>query len=181
MHDFGIFHQAPLNITVGEVTYNLLGLFDEKEIEWHDRFREFPHPFYIAVDENDFVVSFEEDPEHIQVPGFRLIGIDTDYGFTKQNVYQKKWNGEAIVDYVHFPVLDPRQLWLALSSIGVTQKNISERVEKIKDQEDREFIAIELNTSQLFKREFFCFTKFPKWLGLSESQFNDFWLHAATI
>ncbi|WPM83143.1 hypothetical protein R5W60_21520 (plasmid) [Brucella pseudintermedia] len=73
---------------------------DTQGIDWFDLAKQFPHPFYIAVDESGRIYSMETDFQSSQIAG-HLIGIDSDFGFTRGpggTVYGKIWDGTAIVD-----------------------------------------------------------------------------------
>lgn len=82
----------------GEVKIHVLR--DQNGVEWHVLFRQFPHPWYIAVQSDGTIISMESDPEQSQIAGREIWGIDGDFGFTRGTggtVYGKIWDGSKIV------------------------------------------------------------------------------------
>lgn len=80
---------------------------DKNGVDWFDLAKEFPHPFYIAVDDDGRIYSMETDFQASQIAG-HIIGIDSDYGYTRGQggtVYGKIWNGSAIVEPLMEPVV----------------------------------------------------------------------------
>lgn len=69
-------------------------------VDWFELAKRYPHPFYIAVDDNNRVVSMTDDFQQSQIAGYMIIGIDEDFGMTfgpGGNVYGKTWTGSAII------------------------------------------------------------------------------------
>lgn len=113
MKNFGQLRASKEEITLGEdikddkgnsvqkagtVILNILK--DKDGIEWHDLFKQYPHKFYIAVDDNKHIISMTSDPEQSQIAGLDIIGIDGNYGETfgqGGSVYGKLWDGGKIV------------------------------------------------------------------------------------
>ena len=166
--------------------------YDAKtDVLWRDVYEKVENRFnwYIAVDKNGIVISAERFPEQCQIAGFDIYGVDDLSGFENQegngSVYGKFWNGKKIVepalDRNNFPSLTPRQFWLAMLDLDVSQEDIVARIGNMKDEDDKKFALIELNTSTVFKRTYFVISKFPYWLGITETQFDDIWMHAAAI
>lgn len=123
MKDFGKFTASEKIITVppiqigvdgdGEPVFNeprdlpVLIFRNSEGVDWFDLAKQFPHPFYIAVDDNGRIYSMETDFQACQLAG-HLIGIDSDFGFTRGlggTVYGKLWNGTAIVEPEPEPVV----------------------------------------------------------------------------
>lgn len=123
MKDFGKFTASQKTVTVpsiqigidedGEPVFNeprelpVLIFHDENGVDWFELVKEFPHPFYIAVDDDGRIYSMETDFQASQLAG-HLIGIDSDYGYTRGlggTVYGKLWNGTAIVEPEPEPVV----------------------------------------------------------------------------
>lgn len=99
---------------------------DEQGTDWFDLAKEFPHSFYIAVDNDGRIYSMETDFQSSQIAG-HLIGIDSDFGFTRGpggTVYGKLWNGTAIVEPPKesaLIVLPAVTLWERLTSVEADQ------------------------------------------------------------
>lgn len=73
---------------------------DVNGADWFDLAKEYPHAFYIALDDENRIISMTDDYQNSQIADYNLVGIDNDFGFTfgpGGNVYGKRWNGEAIV------------------------------------------------------------------------------------
>lgn len=142
MKDFGIFTASekiiavpPIQIGIdgdGEPVFSeprelpVLIFRDKNGVDWFDLAKEFPHPFYIAVDDNGRIYSMENDFQACQLAG-HLIGIDSDYGYTRGHggtVYGKIWNGSAIVEAPQEPVtviVPAVTLWERLSQTEADQ------------------------------------------------------------
>ncbi|SDP08154.1 hypothetical protein [Phyllobacterium sp. OV277] len=93
-------------------------------VEWHDLFKQYPHPWYIAVQDDGTIISMESDPEQSQIPDVSIWGIDETFGFTRGTggtVYGKRWNGATIVSAPVTPLglaLDPDQFYSLLDGLG---------------------------------------------------------------
>jgi len=105
MHDFGKLTLKIETVETGDGTPTRIGVFyDAAGVEWHDLVRSQPtFDFYVALDEDDKVISMETDPECSQIGGVRIIGISAAEasGFTRGpggTVYGMKWNGTQIVN-----------------------------------------------------------------------------------
>ena len=88
------------NIVQPANTAKINVLKDKDGVEWHELFKQYPHKFYIAVDDTKHIISMTDDPEQSQIAGFDIIGIDDDYGETfgqGGSVYGKLWDSEKIV------------------------------------------------------------------------------------
>lgn len=100
MKNFGKMTFSPETVTQHGQDYNVLFLRDENGVDWFDLVKDHPHPFYIAVNADGVIFSMEQDYQAIQTEGV-LIGIDSDFGFTRGQggtVYGKFWNGTAIIE-----------------------------------------------------------------------------------
>lgn len=99
---------------------------DKNGNDWFDLAKKFPHPFYIAVDDDGRIYSMETDFQSSQIAG-HLIGIDSNYGFTRGpggTVYGKIWNGTAIVEPPKEPeliVIPAVTLWERLTEAEAEQ------------------------------------------------------------
>lgn len=99
---------------------------DANGADWFDLAKAFPHPFYIAVDDDGRIYSMEPDFQSSQIAG-HLIGIDSDFGYTRGHggtVYGKIWNGAAIVEPEPEPEPIPdeisrRQFFQQLAVMGI--------------------------------------------------------------
>lgn len=108
MRDFGkltgkieVFNIKNAAGTVIGVSPPVMVLYNDAGVMWQALFAAHPHPWYIAVADDGTICSMESDPEQSQVADIRIVGIDSDFGFTRGfggTVYGKKWDGERIVD-----------------------------------------------------------------------------------
>ena len=100
MKNFGKMTFSPEIVEQHGQDYKVLFLCDQNGVDWFDLVEDHPHPFYIAVNADGLIFSMEQDYQAIQTEGV-LIGIDSDFGFTRGpggSVYGKLWNGTAIVE-----------------------------------------------------------------------------------
>lgn len=73
---------------------------DKDGVDWFDLVKRFPHPFYIAVDDNNRVVSMTDDFQQSQIAAYTLVGLDDNFGFTfgpGGTVYGAIWTGSEII------------------------------------------------------------------------------------
>lgn len=93
-------------------------------IEWHHLFKQFPHPWYIAVQSDGTIISMESDPEQSQITNCELWGIDSNFSFTRGTggtVYGKIWDGKKITSRPVIPQnipLSADQFYSLLDTIG---------------------------------------------------------------
>lgn len=81
--------------------HNVLIFRDRKGVDWFDLAKKYPHPFYIALNDDGRVVSMTDDFQQSQISDHVIIGIDEDYGFTfgpGGSVYGMLWTGSEIID-----------------------------------------------------------------------------------
>lgn len=94
--------------------------------DWFDLAKEFKHEFYIAIDDEGRIYSMEADFQSSQIAG-HLIGIDSDYGYTRGQggtVYGKIWDGTAIVEPPNEPlvtVIPAVTLWERFTPVEADQ------------------------------------------------------------
>ena len=204
MKNFGKLRASKEEITLGEdikddkgnsvqkagtVILNILK--DKDGIEWHDLFKQYPHKFYIAVDDTKHIISMTDDPEQSQIAGFDIIGIDDDYGETfgqGGSVYGKLWDGEKIVAApLVFPPLTARQFWQAALAIGVKEEDlIADIADKdspfyIADEEERESVLIDIKKATSFARDFPLLEKMAKVNKVPDAQLDTLWTWATNI
>ena len=173
----------------GTVILNILK--DKDGIEWHDLFKQYPHKFYIAVDDTKHIISMTDDPEQSQIAGFDIIGIDDDYGETfgqGGSVYGKLWDGEKIVAAPPvFPPLTARQFWQAALVIGVREENLTTGIANkdspfyIGDEEERESVLIDITKATSFTRDFPLLKKMAEVNKIPDAQLDTLWNWAANI
>lgn len=72
---------------------------DIKGEDWLDVSASYPHPFYIAVNDDNMVVCISDDASMIQIEDLQMIGIDTDFGFSGRSALGKRWDGERITEW----------------------------------------------------------------------------------
>ncbi len=132
---------------------NVLAFFDASETEWHDLYNAVPRfDFYVALDEDDCVISMESDPESSQIAGVRILGISTAEagGFTRGpggTVYGMKWSGTQIVNPVDLmspeekraamQPLTPRQFRDALIDNDILPDDVTAVINQIADPKAR--------------------------------------------
>lgn len=169
----------------------IMVLKDKDGVEWHDLFKNFPHKFYIAVDDNKRIISMTDDPEASQIADYEIIGIDDNYGETfgqDGSVYGKIWDGEKIVAPApSFPPLSARQFWQAALMIGIREEDLVSGVadEKspfyIADKEERESVLIDITKATTFSHDFPLLEKMATVANMPKEQFDTLWLWAAKI
>ena len=173
----------------GTVKINVLK--DKDGNKWHDLFKQYPHKFYIAVDDNKHIISMTDDPEASQIAGFDIIGIDENYGETfgqGGSVYGKLWDGEKIVAAPEvFSPLTARQFWQAALVIGVREENLVTDIANkdspfyIADEEERESVLIDITKATSFTRDFPLLKKMAEVNKIPDAQLDTLWNWAANI
>ena len=179
------------NIVQSANTVKINVLKDKDGVEWHDLFKQYPHKFYIAVDNTGSIISMTDKPEHSQIAGFDIIGIDEDYGETfgkGGSVYGKLWDGEKIVAPPPvFPPLTARQFWQAAFAIGVKEENLIADIANkdspffIADDDDRESVLIDITKATSFTRDYKLLKKMAEVNKIPDAQLDTLWNWAATI
>ena len=179
------------NIVQKVGTYNIYVLKDKDGVEWHDLFKQYPHKFYIAVDDDKHIISMTDEPEQSQIAGLDIIGIDEDYGETfgkGGSVYGKLWDGEKIVAPAPiFPALSARQFWKAALAIGVKEEDLIADIANkdspfyIADDEERESVLIDITKATTFSRNYKLLKKMAEVNKIPDAQLDTLWAWAATI
>lgn len=80
-----------------------------------------------------------------------------------------------------YPPLTPRQLWLAALTAGVTKEQVVQQIDSITDQEEREWLRIELNEATMFDRSHPAIDTLSGMIGMPQEQLDTLWLWAATL
>ncbi len=165
--------------------------YDENGTEWHDLYRSKPaFDFYVALNDQDRVVSMEPDPDHSQIAGCTIIGISKaeSGGFSRGpggTVYGKQWGagkiGEPVLSRAEYPTLTPRQLWLSAASISVTKEDVLAKVAEMSDQALALSLRIELTESVNFERSNPAIDDLARLLGIPAKQLDALWLWAADL
>ena len=179
------------NIVQPANTVKINVLKDKDGVEWHELFKQYPHKFYIAVDDTGRIVSMTDDPEQSQIAGFDIIGIDDDFGETcgpGGSVYGKLWDGEKIVAAPPvFPPLSARQFWQAAFAIGVKEEDLIADIANkdspfyITDEEERESVLIDITKATSFTRDFPLLKKMAEVNKIPDAQLDTLWNWAANI
>ena len=179
------------NIVQPANTVKINVLKDKDGVEWHDLFKQYPHKFYIAVDDDKHIISMTDDPEQSQIVGFDIIGIDENYGETfgqGGSVYGKLWDGEKIVAPPPvFPPLTARQFWQAALVIGVREEDLIADIANkdspffIADEKDRESVLIDISKATTFTRDYKLLKKMAEVNKIPDEQLDTLWNWAATI
>ena len=179
------------NVIIPAPTIRIQVLKDKDGNEWHDLFKKYPHKFYIAVDDNNHIISMTDDPDASQIAGFDIIGIDENYGETYGqggSVYGKQWDGEKIVAPAPvFPTLSARQFWQAAFAIGVKEENLIADIANkdspffVADDDDRESVLIDITKATSFTRNYKLLKKMAEVNKIPDEQLDTLWNWAATI
>lgn len=218
MKDFGKFTASEKIITVppiqigvdedGEPVFNeprelpVLIFRNSEGADWFDLAKQFPHPFYIAVDDNGRIYSMETDFQACQLAG-HLIGIDSDFGFTRGiggTVYGKLWNGTAIVEPEPGPEPTPdeisrRQFFQHLAAIGIISKAealaamqggvipapLQVIIDQLPTEDDRFEAQMFVVGAQNFNRLHWLTDKVRQAMAWTVEQRDEFWRDAAKL
>ncbi|NKW10290.1 hypothetical protein HGG76_15265 [Ochrobactrum tritici] len=98
---------------------------DVNGADWFDLAKEYPHAFYIALDDENRIISMTDDYQHSQIADYNLVGIDNDFGFTfgpGGTVYGATWTGSEIISPASDTVPDEisrRQFFQQLAVAGI--------------------------------------------------------------
>lgn len=196
MKNFGKLTAISETIKLDDDTSNpksikIVVLRDKDGVEWHDLYKQYPHKFYIAITDNNQVISMTDDPEQCQIPGFNIIGIDDDYGETygeSGTVYGKLWNGEKFVlPSQNFSPLTARQFWQAALIIGIKEEDIVAGISNeqspyyVADEQDRESVLIDITKATHFYRDFPLLEKMAEVNNIPKQQIDALWAWAEKI
>lgn len=182
MKNFGKMTVAKEDITDEEtgVIVNVSIYRDANGEDWLDVAAANPHPFYIAVNDDNMVVCISDDASMIQLDGLTMYGVDENFGYTGREALGKFWNGSAIVEPpVSFPNLTARQLRLGLLSFGkldAVPTAIAALPEPEKSQAD-----IEWQFASEFKRDHPLILQLIPILGLTDEQVDAVWIEFSTV
>jgi len=89
MKNFGKLKGCPETVKIGKdmldengkviqpaPTATIIVLKNNDGVSWHDLIKQFPHAFYIVIDDEKRIISMTNDPEQSQIPDHEIIGID---------------------------------------------------------------------------------------------------------
>lgn len=79
------------------------------------------------------------------------------------------------------PALTSRQFWLAALEIGVTKESLLESINEEYSGAERAALAIEVNESASFSRDYPLVSELAEMKGISESELDDLWQWASLI
>lgn len=175
---------------------------DENGVDWFELAQKFPHAFYIAIDDNNRVCSMEPNYESSQIAG-HLIGIDSDYGYTRGpggTVYGKIWNGSAIVEPEPEPEPIPdeisrRQFFQHLAAMGIISKAealaamqggvipapLQVIIDQLPTDDDRFEAQMFVVGAQNFNRVHWLTDKVRQAMAWTLEQRDEFWRDAAKL
>jgi len=191
MKYFGKFKASPETLIINGDEIKLVFRRNEEAQDLVEVLKAHPHPFYIAVDETGKIVSMESDPEAIQLEGYEIIGIDGDFGFTRDedgNVYGTIWDGSEIVaPPVPIPILTARQFWQAALVLGVTEDGLAASIADpddplyIEDEMERAAVLIDIHKATLFRRDYPLVDEMAAAQNIPPEQMDTLWAWAAQI
>lgn len=103
MHSYGKLRMEKKTIENENQPPIVIGVFfDANDEEWHSVFRATPSNWYVAINDDNIVVSAEQDAEESQIAGYTILGLDDLSGYENHHgngsVYGKYWDGTKIVD-----------------------------------------------------------------------------------
>lgn len=164
---------------------------DANGVEWFDLVKLHPHPFYIAVDDNNLVFSMTDDFQQSQIDGYTIVGIDQNYGFTFDKggtVYQKVWTGTAIVDPIDLmtpeekreamPNITKRQLRLTLVRHGISLDQVQNAISSMPEGLEKQEAQIEWDDASEFRRLHPTLLLVGQALNLTPEQIDAMWAQA---
>lgn len=107
------------------IPVDVLAFFNSDDVEWHDLYKQFPtYAWYIAVDDDGVIVSMENDPEHSQIAGYNIWGVEADVlnGYTNGaggNIYGAKFHAGVVTPKPKtLPDISDRQFFQQLAIMG---------------------------------------------------------------
>ncbi len=199
MYNFGKLTAAPKVFETTDDEGNVidsvtvLAFYDTNGTLWHDLFRQHPHPFYIAVTDDDVILSMEDDPEQSQIAGCNIIGIDDDFGFTRGDngtVYGKLWNGSVIMERppTREELFPPLVKWRFEAMIDIySQQNsvdlrglIDASVEALPEPNRTVAKSKRQNVIEFYRADPL-FDFIGDAVSMTPSQIDDLWLQAAAL
>lgn len=167
MKVFGKFVSSYERVKVAgyEQPVSVIFLRNERGEDLVDVVKASPHPFYIAITDNNTIISMSNDIEQSQVSDHTIIGIDKDFGFTfgpGGTVYGMVWNGKAIVTPESILTEEQRRenmkplaradFRLRMKKAGINTDTINQAVASIEDEDLREDYEIIWEDGQSFNR-----------------------------
>lgn len=165
MVEYGIFKQSLEVVeTASGTSVTVIFMRNEHGQDMVDVARENPSAWYIAVSTDNRIISMEDDIEHSQIADVRIIGINSDFGYTRGeggSVYGKYWNGSAIVDGPELTDIEKREQAPKLSRVdfrlrmkqaGITSSIINSAIAAITDADLRDDYEIIWGDEQRFGR-----------------------------
>jgi len=202
MKDFGLFTSFSEKVDVDGISTSVLIFRNKDGVDWFDIARSDPHPYYIAIDDDGRIYSMEEDFQCSQIAG-RLIGIDSDYGYTRGpggTVYGKIWNGSAIVEPgpETQPIPDEisrRQFFQHLAAMGIISKAealaamqggvipapLQVIIDQLPTEDDRFEAQMFVVGAQNFNRLHWLTDKVRQAMAWTFEQRDEFWRDAAKL
>lgn len=104
MYDYGKLTMRKEAVEIDGVPFDIGVFYNVHDVEWHEVFTSHPSNWYVAITDDNIVISAEQNPEHSQIAGCTILGLDDLSGFervsstvSENSVYGKFWNGSAIV------------------------------------------------------------------------------------
>lgn len=126
--DYGVHHSKVVNISVygTEIPVRLCVNSDGDDFVVVANSN--PCKYYIAIDRESNIISMTDDPEQSQIEGYRIIGIDSDFGRTwgqGGNVYGCRWDGSKIIPKEDISPLYVGSIgfWRQLAKVGLITKD----------------------------------------------------------
>ena len=183
------------------IPMEVLAVFNSDDVERHDLYKQFPtYAWYIAVDDDGDIVSMESDPEHSQIAGYSIWGVEADVldGYTNGpggSIYGAKFaNGIVTPKPKTLPDISDRQFFQQLALMGkitnaealaaVRTGAIPAAMQEFIDtlptaqQFDAEMV---LSGAKTFQRNHPLVTAFAGALGFTNDDTDALWVAAAKL
>lgn len=179
MKNFGKFTAHNENIDIGNGEQASVIIFrDVNGVDWFELAAQFPHPWYIVVDDNSVIVSMEESHESTQIAGYTIIGIDSNFGYTRGpggTVYGKIWDGSAIVEPpVELPPLETWRIDAALQLRNETW-DVAAKIATLPVQQRVVYNSQWRNKGSFERADDLVVNGIMVWFSISSPDMDDIW------
>ena len=201
MHVFGKLTGHTETI-VDELTGGSVNIIIFRNYEGRDWLRvaeDNPYPYYIAIDDNNQVVSVATDPSKLQIDRYVIIGLTSSFGYSfddNSNAIGATWNGEKLIDTDPIVSSVSKRQFLLYSALkgyitqddalavysGVIPSQILEVLSWMKLSPDELFAAkMAFLGSNIFKKDHPLIVKAADSIGWTSLDLDIFWLEASKL